>query len=282
MEGIEPSPRVLFVGGIDPSGAAGILADAKTAQELGVFSTCATTAVTVQNRHSVSDIMPAPASLLGAQMDAVWADAPVDVVKTGMLVGGDIVRAISERIGRWGSSTRLVVDPVLRSSSGRALLDEDGRKALIELLLPQAALLTPNLLEAEELTGQTANSVDEMSRLADYLLAMGANAVLIKGGHLLERDPELDVVVDLLRTIDGEEYRLSHGRLHPAGSRGTGCTLAAAISAGLAEGLTLRSAVETAGDFVHAALEQSARQLPTGALHHSAHRSERPAPEVDQ
>lgn len=253
----EPVPRVLFVGGLDPSGAAGVLADVKTAQEYGVFSAAAVTAVTAQNRFGVSDLSPVSGSLLGAQLDAAWADAPFDVVKSGMLVNVDVVQALAQRMRSWGSPTRLILDPVLRSTSGRSLLDEDGRRALLKTLLPQAALITPNLLEAEELTGRSANNVDEMSSMADHFLAMGANAVLIKGGHLLERDPTLTEVVDLLRTLDGEEYRLSRPRLAPMGSRGTGCTLAAAIACGLAEGLTLYSAVSNACDFVHQALRGS-------------------------
>ena len=268
----QPTARALFVGGLDPSGAAGVLADVKTAQELKVFSTTAVVAITAQNRHAVSDVMPVPASLVGAQLDACWADAPVDAVKTGMLVNADIVMAVAGRLRNWGSQTRLIVDPVLRSTSGRSLLDEDGKKALVEVLLPQAALITPNLIEAEELTGRRANSVDEMSLLADHLLAMGANAVLIKGGHLLQRDDSLDDAVDLLRTLDGEEYRLAQPRLSPAGTRGTGCTLASAIAAGLAEGLTLKTAVENAQSFVHRALLDSERFRPTGAIDHAAHR----------
>jgi hydroxymethylpyrimidine/phosphomethylpyrimidine kinase len=210
------------------------------------------------------------ASVVGAQLDACWADAPVSVIKTGMLVGADIVRALITRLDSWGSRSSLVVDPVLRSTSGRNLLDEDGRRQLVTELLPRAALVTPNLPEAEELTGRKAHDEDQMSYLADHFLAMGARAVLIKGGHLLERDPEATSVVDILRTMDGEEFRLRRSRLTPAGSRGTGCTLAAAVAAGLAEGLTLRTAVENATSFVHRALEESTLLAPVGALFHAA------------
>lgn len=271
----EPSPRVLFLGGFDPSGAAGVLADVKTAQELRVFAASAVTSVTVQNRFGVSETMAVPASVVGAQMDACFADAAVDVVKTGMLVSGDIVRALASRMDKWGSRTRLVVDPVLRSTSGRSFLDDDGRSSLVTELFPRAALVTPNLPEAEELTGRSANSEDEMSRLADLFLAMGAQAVLIKGGHLLERDPARTESVDILRTLDGEEHRIRHARLYPAGSRGTGCTLAAAIAAYLAEGLTLRTAVDRACDFVCAALQGSSVYEPVGALYHAASRATR-------
>lgn len=268
----ELAPRVLFVGGLDPSGSAGLLADVKTAQEYGVFAAAAATAVTAQNRFGVSDLSPMSGSLLGAQLDAAWADAPFDVVKSGMLVNVDLVQALAHRIQSWGTPTRLIVDPVLRSTTGRSLLDEDGRRALLRTLLPKAALITPNLLEAEELTGRPAMNVDDMSSLADHFLAMGANAVLIKGGHLVERDPSLIEVVDLLRTLDGEEFRLRRPRLKPVGSRGTGCTLASAIACGLAEGLTLHSAVENAQDFVHQALLGSGVHGAVGALDLSARR----------
>lgn len=272
MSAAEPCPRVLFVGGFDPSGAAGVLADIKTAQEFCVFGTSATTAVTVQNRFGVSEVMPVPASVVGAQLDACFLDAPVDVVKTGMLVSADVIRALTTRVDAWGSRSRLIVDPVLRSTTGRSLLDEEGKAALVKQLLPRAALVTPNLLEAEELTKRTANTEDEMSLLGDHLLALGAQAVLIKGGHLVERDPSCDEIVDILRTLDGEEYRFRRPRLAPVGARGTGCTLAAAIASGLAEGLTLRTAVENACDFVHSALKQSGLTQPAGALCHAARR----------
>lgn len=272
----EPCPRVLFVGGFDPSGAAGVLADIKTSQEFCVYGTSATTAVTVQNRFGVSEVMSVPASVVGAQLDACFEDAPVDVIKTGMLVSADVIRALTTRVDAWGSRSRLVVDPVLRSTTGRSLLDEEGRAALVRELLPRAALVTPNLLEAEELTQRTAHNEDEMSRLGDHLLALGAQAVLIKGGHLVERDPSRDEIVDILRTLDGEEFRLRRPRLTPAGARGTGCSLAAAIASGLAEGLTLRTAVESACDFVHLALRHSALTQPVGALWHAARRMPSP------
>src|SRR5690606_24914178 len=114
----ELAPRVLFVGGLDPSGAAGVLADVKTAQEHGIFAATAVTAVTAQNRFGVSDLSLISGSLLGAQLDAAWADAPFDVVKSGMLVNVDVVQALAHRIRSWGTPTRLIVDPVLRSSTG--------------------------------------------------------------------------------------------------------------------------------------------------------------------
>ena len=267
---VEPGPRVLAIGGSDPSGAAGIQADLKTLTALGVYGATAVTAVTVQNQRGVTDVMALPASLVGAQMDAAMADAPCDVIKTGMLASVDIVHAIADRLQSWGSATRLVLDPVLTSTSGRSLLGDDGRRALIERLIPGCALITPNLIEAQELTGQRIVAPEEIGILADHLLALGASAVLIKGGHLPDLDPEIGEMTDLLRTIDGEEIRLSRPRLPGPGWRGTGCSLASAISAGVAEGLTLRSAVERACLFVELAMKESAPFLAVRALNHWA------------
>ena len=267
---VEPGPRILAVGGSDPSGAAGIQADLKTLTALGVFGATAVTAVTVQNQRGVTDVMALPASLVGAQMDAAMADAPCEVLKTGMLASVDIVHAVADRLQSWGSATRLVLDPVLTSTSGRSLLGDDGRKALIERLIPGCALITPNLIEAQELTGQRIVAPEEIGILADHLLALGASAVLIKGGHLVDLDPEIDEVTDLLRTIDGEEIRFSRPRLPGPGWRGTGCSLASAIAAGVGEGLTLRSAVERACRFVELAMKESAPFLGVRALNHWA------------
>ncbi len=254
---IESCPRVLVVGGSDPSGAAGVFADLKTLTALGVFGTAAVTAVTVQNQHGVTDVQPMSASLVGAQMDAALADAPCDALKTGMLATVDIVHAVAERVERLGSRARLVIDPVLTSSSGRSLLSEEARVALLSRLVPQAALITPNLPEAQALTGVPIGSVEHMGLAADHLLARGAAAVLIKGGHLLDVNPELEEVTDLLRTADGEQRLFVRPR-QKLSRRGTGCCLASAVAAGIAEGLTLFSAVERAGDYVAAAMRAAA------------------------
>lgn len=270
----EPGPRVLVVGGSDPSGAAGIEADIKTLTALGVFGAAAITAITVQNQHGVTDVMPLPASLVGAQMDAAIQDAPCDAIKVGMLATVDIVHALAERAARLGSSARLVIDPVLVSSSGRSLLSDDGKRALSEKLIPIAALVTPNIPEATALTGVQIASVEEMSLAADHLLARGAAAVLIKGGHLLDAHPDLEEITDLLRTADGEELRIVRPRKRlgkgSAEFRGTGCTLASAIAAGIAEGLTLRDAVERARDYLDCAMQQAGPHAAFRGLYHFA------------
>lgn len=269
----EPGPRVLAIGGSDPSGAAGIQADLKTFTGCGVFGAAAITSVTVQNQHGVTDATPLPASVVLAQIDAAFADAPFDAVKTGMLASADIVYGVADRARGWGSGARLIVDPVLVSSSGRSLLTDEGKRAVLERLVPIAALLTPNIPEATALTGVPISSVEDMSRAADHLLAHGAAAVLIKGGHLLDLDPDAEELTDILRTADGEEVRMVRSRRHlgakGAEFRGTGCTLASAVAAGIAEGLTLKTAVERARDFLDAAMAASGPYLNVRGLYHS-------------
>ncbi|NLE85542.1 MAG: bifunctional hydroxymethylpyrimidine kinase/phosphomethylpyrimidine kinase [Myxococcales bacterium] len=249
----EPPPapaRVLAVGGSDPSGGAGIQADLKTLTALGVFGATAVTAITVQNTCGVTEVMPIPASVVGAQMDAVLDDIGADVIKTGMLHNIDVVRAVAARVGR----AALVVDPVILASDGRELLSRDGVRALLEELVPRAALVTPNVPEAEHLTGVPIQDLEGAGRAAERLLALGAAAVLVKGGHLPGSEEE---VTDLLRTVDGEEYRFSGPRIVTRAGHGTGCTLASAIAAGVAEGLTLRDAVQRGRDYLVAALRRA-------------------------
>ncbi len=270
----EPGPRVLAIGGSDPSGAAGIQADLKTLTACGVFGAAAITSVTVQNQNGVTDSTPLSASIVLAQIDAAFSDAGFDAVKTGMLASADIVHGVADRAATWGSGARLVIDPVLVSSTGRALLSQEGKAALVERLLPSAALITPNIPEATALTGVPISSVDDMSLAADHVLARGAAAVLIKGGHLIHSDPQLEEITDLLRTADGEEVRLVRVRRKLPGKvpefRGTGCTLASAIAAGIAEGLTLKTAVERARDYLDAAMAAAGPHWNVRGLYHSA------------
>jgi hydroxymethylpyrimidine/phosphomethylpyrimidine kinase len=266
-------PRVLTVAGSDSSGGAGIQADLKVLTALGVYGASAITAVTVQSTLGVTDVMPVPASVVGAQMDAVLDDIGADVIKTGMLVSVDIVRAVAQRARRVAPAVRLVIDPVILASDGRELLSGDGVRALVEELLPLSALITPNVPEAERLTGVRIGSLGDAGAAADRLLALGANAVLIKGGHMPFESEDEDVV-DLLRTADGEEYRFSESRVKTRSTHGTGCTLASAIAAGIAEGLTLQGAVQRARTYLKEAMLTA---LPLGKgkgpLNHSLGRS---------
>lgn len=253
-DSIEETPRLLCVGGTDPTGAAGLFADLRAASAAGVFASGVVTAVTVQTSQNVSDVVALPASVVGAQLDAALQEPGAEVVKVGMLVNEDIVLALANRLGRAGT-LKLVLDPVLASSSGRLLLSESGVKSLEKLLLPRAALITPNLPELAILSGIAVETRADMERGADLMLLRGAAAVLVKGGHA-ERQDE---VHDLLRTADGDGIWISRSR-RPGLFRGTGCTLAAAIAARLSLGLTLRDAVTAARDYLDEAM---ARALPT-------------------
>ncbi len=265
--------RVLTVAGSDSSGGAGVQADLKTLTALGVYGASAITAITVQSTLGVTDVMPVPASVVGAQMDAVLEDIGADVVKTGMLVNVDVVRAVAQRVRRFAPGVRLVVDPVILASDGRELLSGDGVRALLDELLPVAALITPNVPEAERLTGVRIASWDDAGRAADRLLALGASAVLIKGGHFPFENEEEDVV-DLLRTADGEEHRVSEARLATRSTHGTGCTLASAVAAGIAEGHTLLGAVQRARSYLQEAMRSAAPLgKGRGPLNHSLGRA---------
>jgi hydroxymethylpyrimidine/phosphomethylpyrimidine kinase len=242
-------PRVLSIAGSDSGGGAGIQADLKTITALGGYAATVITALTAQNTLGVSGVMAVDADFVGEQLRAVLDDIGADAIKTGMLFSAPIIRRVAAELELRASSIPVVVDPVMVAKGGARLLREDATRALVERLLPVAALVTPNLPEAEVLTGITARGEDDLPRLADGLLALGASAVLIKGGHL-----EGDTVVDLLRTADGAEHRYEGPRIATRSTHGTGCTLSSAIATGLAEGLTLETSVAKARDFVARAL----------------------------
>jgi hydroxymethylpyrimidine/phosphomethylpyrimidine kinase len=235
------------------------LLDQRTLAALGVYGAGVVTAVTVQTSRGVSDVLAMPASVVAAQMDAAVEELGAPTIKTGMLGSLDIVLAVAGRVKRLGSHSRLVIDPVFDSSSGRSLLAEDGRRALLEQLVPLCALVTPNIPEAETLTGVPIVDLDGMGRAADFLLAAGAAAVLIKGGHL---DGDSAKVVDLLRTADGDQFLCERARVTGPGFRGSGCFLATAIAALLAEGVPLAASVEGARSRLDATMRQAQAAAP--------------------
>ncbi len=241
--------RVLIVAGSDSGGGAGIQADIKTVTMLGGYAATAITALTAQNTLGVFGVVPVEPAFVQEQMELVLTDIGADAIKTGMLGSARVVEAVAATVERLASGVPLVVDPVLVATDGAPLLDAAGRDALARRLLPLAALVTPNVPEAEQLTGLELHSVDDLGRAADRLLALGAGAVLLKGGHLGG-----DTVVDLLRTADGEERRYQSPRLSTTSTHGTGCTLASAVAAGIAEGWTLSDAVARAHDYVFQAI----------------------------
>jgi hydroxymethylpyrimidine/phosphomethylpyrimidine kinase len=224
--------RVLVVAGSDSGAGAGIQADIKTIAALGGYATTAITALTAQNTLGVQAVMAVPVDFVRRQMEAVLDDIGADCIKTGMLHDGAILGAVAEFIESRASNIPLVVDPVLISTSGTRLLDADAVDMLKRRLLPRATVLTPNVPEAEALTGTTLHDLDGMKRAATMLLGLGARHVLLKGGHVAG-----PMVQDVF-CGDGEMIVIESPRIETRHTHGTGCTLASAIAAGLAQGMT--------------------------------------------
>jgi hydroxymethylpyrimidine/phosphomethylpyrimidine kinase len=207
--------RVLIVAGSDSGGGAGIQADIKTVTALGGYAATAITALTAQNTLGVFGVVPVDPDFIRLQMRP--HDIGADCIKTGMLHSASVIRAVAGTIAELAASIPVVVDPVMVAKGGAPLLDPDARDALLELLVRHAALVTPNVPEAEALTGLALESADDLGRAADRLLALGAGAVLLKGGHLPG-----ETVVDLLRTADGSERRFEAPRVATTSTHGTG------------------------------------------------------------
>lgn len=241
--------RVLIVAGSDSGGGAGIQADLKTVTALGGYAATAITALTAQNTRGVHGVLAVDPAFVAQQMEVVLSDIGADCIKTGMLGSAAVIEAVVRTLERRARGVPVIVDPVMVAKGGAPLLAPEAKSALALRLLPCAALVTPNAPEAAALTGLPIESPDDMGRAADALLALGASAVLVKGGHLPG-----DTVVDLLRTADGLERRFEGERLVSRNTHGTGCTLASAIAAGVAEGLRLEDAVERARDYVREAI----------------------------
>ncbi len=238
---------VLIIAGSDSSAGAGIQADLKTCAALGVYATTAITAVTAQNMHGVSAVHEVPAAIVADQIDAVVGGIRPDAVKTGMLASAAIVDVVAAKM-REHDLRHLVVDPVMVATSGYRLLREDALQAMRELLLPLAEVATPNIPEAEALTGLSLQSDADIRHAARAIFAMGPRNVVIKGGHLGG-----EMSVDVL--FDGREFReFSAQRVDAASTHGTGCTFASAISAFLAAGEAVPDAVSHAKEYVTGAL----------------------------
>ena len=241
--------RVLIVAGSDSGGGAGIQADIKTVTALGGYAMTAITALTAQNTIGVHDVLPIDTEFVRAQLEACLDDIGADVIKTGMLHSASVIKAVASVCDAKAAGVAIVVEPVRVAKGGAPLLQPEARQALVQRLLPRAALVTPNAPEAEVLTGVPVRSPADLAAAAERLLLLGATAVLVKGGHL-----EGETVVDLLRTADGFERRFESPRLHTRNTHGTGCTLASAIATGIGEGLTLEHAVQRARGYVQQAI----------------------------
>lgn len=244
------TPIAMTIAGSDSGGGAGIQADLKAFAALGVYGCSAIASLTAQNTQGVQGVFPIPPVFVQAQIQSVLSDMQVGAIKTGMLATADIIHAVAESLAV--NDIPLVLDPVMVATSGDRLLAEDAINSLIEKLIPRASILTPNLLEAAALLDtQVASSIDEMEQQARKLLAMGAQAVLMKGGH-----GKGEEATDLLLTNVGVDL-FSAKRIDTKNTHGTGCTLASAIAAGLAKKLTLRDAVAQAKEYLHNALLHS-------------------------
>ncbi len=251
-------PRVLSIAGSDSGGGAGIQADLKTFAALGCYGMTAITALTAQNTLGVRSIHGAPPAMLRDQIDAVLEDMGVHAVKIGMLHSPEIVRTVAEAIDRHGL-THVVLDPVMVATSGAVLIDNPAIAVLVKELFPRAAVVTPNLDEAALLVGRALTTEADLQAAALELLAMGAQAVLVKGGHLAG-----DMVCDVLALPGGMVHWMRAPRIDTPNTHGTGCTLSSAIAAHLATGSSLIDAVQGARAYVRGALEAGAL-VRTGA-----------------
>ncbi|MGR4862246.1 bifunctional hydroxymethylpyrimidine kinase/phosphomethylpyrimidine kinase [Caulobacter sp. LARHSG274] len=244
--------RVLVLAGSDSGGGAGIQADIKTITALGGYAATAITAVTVQNTLGVTGVHPIPPEIVAAQARAVLDDIGADAIKTGMLGDAAMVETVAQVIDG-APGVPPVIDPVMVAKGGTALLAQAAVGAVRTLMIPRAALLTPNAPEAAALTGLMVETTDDLRRAGEALLALGAHAVLMKGGHILGGDGPGERVVDLLITRLGETA-FEGERIDTRHTHGTGCTLASACATGLAQGLSLTEAVARAWNYVHEAM----------------------------
>ncbi|MCW5724280.1 MAG: bifunctional hydroxymethylpyrimidine kinase/phosphomethylpyrimidine kinase [Maricaulaceae bacterium] len=251
METGEAKGRVLIVAGSDSGGGAGIQADIKAVTVMGGYAMTAITAVTVQNTLGVTGVHAIPEAVIAAQMRACLTDIGADAVKTGMLATQGVVETVADVLAELAADIPLVLDPVMVATSGDRLVDDAAADAIRARLLPMAHLVTPNIPEAEALTGLKIVDAESQARAGEALLALGARAALVKGGHMAG-----ETVRDLLVTRAGLRA-YERPRIDTRNTHGTGCTLASAIAALVARGKALPEAVQTAGDYLHEAIARA-------------------------
>jgi hydroxymethylpyrimidine/phosphomethylpyrimidine kinase len=253
-------PKALTIAGSDSGAGAGIQADLKTFAALGVYGTSVITAITAQNTLHVAKIMELSPNMVAAQIDAVIKDIGAHALKTGMLANSKIIETVAKKI-RQHRLNNLVVDPVMVAKSGDLLLRRNAIDALRLLLIPLATVVTPNLPEAEELTGMRITKAPDFQQAAKKILAMGAKSVVIKGGH--RRGPAIDIF------FDGEKFRyLGSARIRTRHTHGTGCTFSAAIAAYLANGESIENAVVLAKKYITQAIRHG---FAVGSGHSPVH-----------
>jgi hydroxymethylpyrimidine/phosphomethylpyrimidine kinase len=243
--------RVLIVAGSDSSGGAGIQADIKTVTALGGYAMTAITALTAQNTTGVHGIHDVPADFVAEQMRLALADIGADCIKTGMLHHADVIAAVAETVRELAANVPLVVDPVMVAKGGHPLLAPEAMAAMRERMIPLARLVTPNVPEAEALTGLTIRDETDAVEAAHRIAAMGPRAVLMKGGHM----PGESIVDILVENGVAETFR--DPRIETPHTHGTGCTLASAIATGIAQGLPVRGTIARARRFVRQAIARA-------------------------
>lgn len=241
--------RILIIAGSDSGGGAGIQADIKAVTALGGFAMTAITALTAQNTEGVHAVENVPVDFITRQIEVVLDDIGADAIKIGMLHRADVIDAVADALARLAPDVPLVLDPVMVAKGGHALLEADATAALKDRLIPRATLITPNVPEAEALTGLKIECVECMSVVGDKLTRLGAQAVLVKGGHL-----DGKCVHDVLIQGTAKPEIFTSPRFDTPHTHGTGCTLASGIACGLAQGLAMSDAVGRARDFVAEAI----------------------------
>jgi hydroxymethylpyrimidine kinase/phosphomethylpyrimidine kinase len=238
------TPVCLTIAGLDPSGGAGIVADIKTFSAFGCFAAAAVTSVTFQNTQGVYGAVHESAETVRRQVEPVFDDLDVAAVKTGMLPTAEIIREVARQM-RERRVASVIVDPVVRSTSGYDLIDDEALQVLVKELFPMATIVTPNIPEAERISGRTIASTEDIHAAANAMIKMGANAVLIKGGHFDDPKRSIDHLF-----IGGEVLTFDAERIDTTATHGTGCTLSSAIAANFALGNDLKSSVQAAKRFV--------------------------------
>lgn len=239
---------VTTIAGSDSGGGAGIQADLKTFQELKVFGTSVITALTAQNTLGVSGVMPIEASFVEQQLQALLEDFSISAVKTGMLFSSAIIQTVAQMTAN--TKVPLIVDPVMIAKGGESLLQQDAIDAIINHLLPVATIVTPNIPEAETLTGKEINTLADIKEVAKLLLQTRVQCVIIKGGHLADKN----FAIDYIFFKDGQSFSMQTPRIASKNTHGTGCTFSAAITAFLGSGLPIKEAIIEAKKFIQLAI----------------------------
>lgn len=242
--------KALTIAGSDSGGGAGIQADLKTFQELGVYGMSVITAVTAQNTLGVQGVYPMSVEAIERQLASIGEDLRPDALKTGMLFSGEIIGIVAAAIKKYGWK-QIVIDPVMIAKGGASLLQQEAIDAMIHSLLPLADVVTPNIPEAEALSGISITNGDSRQKAAMRIHAFGCKHVMIKGGHEANTEQATDLLYDGVSFTEFTSKRLITQHTH-----GTGCTFAAALTSGLAQGLTTKASLQLAKNFIHAAISE--------------------------